>query len=197
MWGAIPGVGRGRVFFLMVLMSTFQMTAKVFSVALLAKHQHPLLVGAVAVARHAPLPRLQGGATGLRVRLVASDGRYEVLPWYVVSFLTRTLVKVIADTTGFLNARVATEMGGVLLLLQHGHVTRELLGHRRPVRCKRYWREQALRFLDLHLLRRSPSAVVGNGRPHPQQNQAQLPELLLLDRDLKTKSGIILPRQRK
>ena len=36
MWGAIPDVGRGLVYALMVLLSTFQMTVKVFSISLLA-----------------------------------------------------------------------------------------------------------------------------------------------------------------
>jgi hypothetical protein len=107
-WGAIPDTGRGRVFCLIVLISAFQMTAKVFSIALL------VTTSVVWLAAWLSLDMV----VYLIYKMLRNDFVYFVpgttgATKYIVAFVTRVLVKVVVDFTGLLNGRVATEMGGI------------------------------------------------------------------------------------
>ena len=94
LWGMIADEGRGRTFFLMVLISTFQLVAKVLSTALLATTNATWLV--LWLSADLLLFFLY--------KIIRSDLFYYVpvegVLLYVVAFSQRLLIKIVVDFTG-------------------------------------------------------------------------------------------------
>jgi hypothetical protein len=108
MWGAIPDTDRGIVFVTLILISAFQMAVKVLSCSLLAIISIYGLIAwlSVDIVIH------------LMYKILRRDFVYFVpgtrgVVKYAFSFANRAIMKIIADFTSLLNARVATEMGGI------------------------------------------------------------------------------------
>ena len=104
----VPDQGRGCVFILMVLLSTCQVAAKVFSIALIAATSalwlivwlsSDLLLYMLYKAERRDFVYFMPGLTGA-VK-------------FVLAFVNRLISKAIADVSGCLLLRIAYEMGGV------------------------------------------------------------------------------------
>ena len=99
LWGMIPDEGRGVVFVVMVMLSTFQMISKVFSTALLAATNSLLLVLWIMIDM----------AAYLIYKICKKDLTYfvplEGAVKHFAAFFTRIVVKILVDYTGLMMFR--------------------------------------------------------------------------------------------
>ena len=107
LWGMIPDQGRGLVFLLLVLLGLFQTMTKVFSLALLATTNPRWLIVWLSVDY----------CLFFFYKIIRRDFVYYTpgltgLLKYVIAFLMRLFVKLLADVAGYLVSRNAYELGG-------------------------------------------------------------------------------------